>query len=396
MAVGVEYRRESETVKADPNATANAFTASGNAAPFSGHFDVKEGYVEAIVPLARDLAFARSIDLNGAVRYADYSTVGGQTTWKIGAVWEPVEGLRFRGTKSRDIRAPALFELFSPGSEVTNQVTVRGQSPRIPQNSNVGNPDLNPERADTWTVGAVFEPTGIRGLRASVDYFDINIKGAITNLPSSNIGTLCTLGVAQFCSYFTFDANGVATRLRAPTLNLGAFRNQGYDIAVAYNHPFEPLGEGGTIGATFSGTYVAHAFVNTGVPGARAIDRAGENGQQNQGSTPRFRGNLSGTLRNDLFSVTAQLIYISRGHLDNTYNTAPNLTINQNTIKAMTYVNLYGSVNVTKTVELFATVNNVFNTDPPPSPYPILNTGVNGTYYDKIGRAFQIGANLRF
>jgi iron complex outermembrane receptor protein len=397
MAIGVEYRREDETVRADALAAVNAFTASGNAAPFAGKFDVKEGYVEAIVPLARDLHFARQLDLNGAIRYADYSTVDGQTTWKVGAVYEPFDGLRFRTTLSRDIRAPAIWELFSPGSEVTNQVTVRGNSPRVPQNTSRGNPNLDPEKGDTWTAGIVIEPRGaLSGLRASVDYYDIKLSGAITTLTAANLGTLCTQGIQQFCDYFTFDAAGVATRLVAPTLNLGEFRNRGIDGTLAYSVPMSALGSGGRYTTNFSGTYILKALVNTGVPGTAPIDRAGENGQQNLGAIPRFRGNLSTTFATDGWSLTAQMLYVSKGKIDNTYNTRPNLTINDNTIPAVAYVNLYTTVTVNDRANLFLTVNNLLDRDPPPSPYPILNTPVNGQYYDKIGRAFQVGVNVKF
>src|SRR5690606_16204117 len=113
-STGIEWREEEEVLTADAIGGSNGFLSAGNAVPWSGKFDVLEGYVEAIIPLARDAAFARLFDLNAAVRYAEYSTAGGQTAWKIGAVWEPADWLRLRTTRSRDIRAPALNELFSP------------------------------------------------------------------------------------------------------------------------------------------------------------------------------------------------------------------------------------------------------------------------------------------
>src|SRR5262249_27704831 len=123
VATGVEYRDEKEDVTADEIAAAGGFF-TGNNSPYSGSFHVSEGYAEAIVPLARDSAAAKLIDLNLAFRYADYSTVGSMNAWKAGLVWEPVNALRFRVTQSHDIRAPAINELYSPGAEVTNNITM--------------------------------------------------------------------------------------------------------------------------------------------------------------------------------------------------------------------------------------------------------------------------------
>jgi len=410
VAAGFEFRRESQTTIADPIAAANGFTSAGNAAPFSAHFDVKEGYVEAIVPIIRD-SFFHSADLNGAIRYADYSTVGGQTTWKIGGVVEPVKGLRFRATKSRDIRAPALYELYSPGSEVTNTINgiVNGNTgaalastPTIPQNVNQGSANLKPEKADTWTVGMVVEPDGaLRGLRASVDYYDINIKGAIINLNASNIAQLCTNEIksgtrGQFCSYFTFNSAGVPTGLHAPTLNLGSFHNIGIDAALSYSRRLGP----GTVSVSASGTYIRHAFVDTGVPvavgGLGPIDRAGEVGQNNTGGVPKFRGNLSTTYATERWSLTSQWLFISKSKNDNLYNTPLAQAISDNHVPHIWYWNLYGSVKVLPSVEIVGRVDNVLNQDPPAVPYSTLLQPVNGIFYDKIGRSYQIGVNLKF
>jgi iron complex outermembrane receptor protein len=124
VAFGGEYRRETERLTADAIGAANGFLTAGNAVPYGGAFDVKEAYVEATVPLAKDLPLLRSLSINGAFRYADYNTVGGQNAWKAGGTWEPIDGLNIRVARSRDIRAPAINELYSPGSNVSNNVTL--------------------------------------------------------------------------------------------------------------------------------------------------------------------------------------------------------------------------------------------------------------------------------
>lgn len=393
VAFGGEYRRESQIVGADPASARGVFNFAGNIGVFSGNFDVKEAYFETIVPLARDMKFAHMLDINAAVRYADYSSVGGQTNWKIGGVYEPVEGLRFRATRSRDIRAPAIFELAGPGSVTRNVMTVNGITARIPVNVVVGNPNLKAERGDTFTAGVVIEPRMLSRLRASIDYYDINLKGAITSFSSTTIGTLCTLGEAQFCDYISFDAARNPTSILAPIQNIGSFRNKGIDGLISYSLPLG--GADTSLTATFSGTYVLNALVNSGAPGSAPIDRAGENGSVNQGAMPRFRANGSLTYRQPEFSITAQGVFTSSGTIDNSYNTAPGLTINDNHVPAIGYMNLYSTVNITSRMQFNFSINNVFNQDPPPVPNVVFSTPTNGQYYDKIGRAFQAGINLK-
>ncbi len=128
------------------------FALVANVGPFAGEFDVVEGYVETIVPLARDAPRSPTRSISTAPLPRRLRTVGGQTNWKVGGVYEPFEGLRLRATRSRDIRAPAIWERGGPGSIIVNLITVRGVSACIPQNVTVGNPNLLPERGDTFTA----------------------------------------------------------------------------------------------------------------------------------------------------------------------------------------------------------------------------------------------------
>jgi iron complex outermembrane receptor protein len=410
VAVGGEYRKETQKLTADAVGSANGFLTAGNAVPYSGEFNVKEAYIEATVPLAKEVPFLYSLDINGAARYADYSTVGGQTAWKIGGVWEPFEGFNLRVARSRDIRAPAINELVSPGSNVSNNVTlvVDGVTKNavIPQNTSLGNPNVGPEFANTFTAGLAWRGRGaLRGFGLSVDYYNIEIKDAITNLSTANIATLCGQGQTSFCNFFSYapdlntaDPNDrIQTGLVAPSLNVGAFKQEGIDMTLNYNTSAGFLGEGGRYSMAASGTYILHALVDSGT-GAAPIDRSGENGWANLGSIPTFRGNLSQTIGSDAWELTLQTIYISKGKQDVTYNTSPTTTINDNTVPAVVYFNLYGKIwaGDAKKYEFFWAVNNLLDKDPPATPYIILNGPVNGQYYDKVGRNFMAGVKLRF
>ncbi|MBA16905.1 MAG: TonB-dependent receptor [Sphingomonas sp.] len=410
VAVGGEYRRETQKLTADPVATNNGFLTAGNAVPYSGSFDVKEGYIEATVPLAANTPGLQRLDLNGAVRYADYSSVGGQTAWKVGGVWEPFDGFNIRVARSHDIRAPAINELASPGSNVTNNVTlvVDGVTKNavIPQNTSAGNPNAEAEYADTWTAGFAYRGRGaLSGFGLSADYYHITIGNAITNLSTVNIANLCSSGDSYFCSLFTYgpdtstaDPNDrIHTGLVAGSLNVGAFEQEGIDATLSYRTSAGFLGQGGRYSMSASGTYIFHAYVDSGT-GAAPVDRAGENGWANLGAIPTFRGNLSQTIGSDGWELTLQTIFISKGVQDVTYNTLPTNTINTNRVPPVTYFNLFGKIFAgdDQEFEFFWAVNNLFDKDPPPTPYIILNGPVNGQYYDKVGRNFMVGARMRF
>ncbi|MEZ5709978.1 MAG: TonB-dependent receptor [Blastomonas sp.] len=406
VAVGGEYRRETEVLTSDPIGAVNGFQTAGNYPPYSGKFDVVEGYIEATVPVFDML------DLNGAVRYADYSTVGGQTAWKLGGVFEPFNGFNIRVSRSRDIRAPAINELFSPGGNVTNTVvlaitdngTTKTKSATIPQNTSKGNPNVGPEFANTWTAGFAYRGSGaLSGLGISADYYNIKIKGAITNLSTVNIANLCNQGDQFFCNLFTYgvDPNApnerIHTNLIAGAQNVGGFEQEGIDMTLSYTSNVGFMGDGGRYSMNASGTYIFNAIVDTGT-GAAPIDRAGENGWANLGAIPTFRGNLSQTLGNDDLEVTLQTIFISGGKQDATYNTAATNTINDNTVPDIVYFNLFGKfmVGEDKDFEFFWAINNLLDKDPPATPYIILNGPVNGQYYDKVGRNYMAGVRVRF
>lgn len=404
VATGVEYRDEEEEVTADEIAAAGGYF-TGNNSPYSGSFDVSEGYVETIIPLAREAKFAELIDLNLAYRYAEYSTVGGMEAWKAGLVWEPFDFLRFRVSQSRDIRAPAINELYSPGAAVTNNITminindVGAANPTvrnyvIPQRTAGGDPNVEAEEGDTTTIGFVLSPHDgpLAGFNFSIDYYDIQLDKAITNLNGSNIANLCISGVLAFCDLFTFNAAGDPIALNAGSINLGSFQQNGYDLQLDYSHELF----NGTWSIGYTGTFVTESIVDTGLPGAAPVDRAGEHGAANFAAVPDLRGNLSTTFKTATWSGTLQAVHVSSGRLDNLYNTPGNPTINRNDIPSYVLFNLYGSYNLGEKIRLFGSIRNALDRDPVLTPYTVLNSPVYGAYYDKVGRQYSLGLDVRF
>jgi len=245
LAVGGEYRSDRIVSTTDPVSLVNGFwTLNGSA--LSGSVNVKEGYGEIAVPVFADSAIGHALDLNGAIRRTDYSTSGAVTTWKLGAVYEPIKGVRFRATRSRDIRAPNLSELFGPRTRrtigLTDPLTGLQTNPTVITGSN---PDLSVEAADSWTVGAALTPRGgfLGRFRMSVDYYNIKVKNAIGTLGAQTLAERCNQGVTQFCALITRDpSTNTILEVQDVYLNSNELRTKGFDIEFQYRQPLGALG----------------------------------------------------------------------------------------------------------------------------------------------------------
>ena len=268
---GLEYRRETQKVTQDPlGAQEGAFFFTYGPSSEAA-FNVKEGFVEALVPILNDKPFAKVLQFEAADRVSDYDTIGRTNAWKLGAQWAPSDDFRFRIMRASSVRAPNLTELYSPGTtsagyyDPCSALYVNlGSSTRaancaklgIPANyvdslaeearliNNVGNPNLSPETARSWTVGGVLTPRQLPGLRLSVDWWSTDIDGAINALPVQTIingcvdaasisNTLCPLVVRGNSVYGggTSDPHAI-TVVHVSPLNIGVLRTEGSTFRV--------------------------------------------------------------------------------------------------------------------------------------------------------------------
>jgi outer membrane receptor protein involved in Fe transport len=225
--------------------------------PIHASQNVWEVAAEAEVPVLKDIPLVQAFDLNLAGRYTDYSVSGSVQTWKIGFNWNAVDSLRFRGTASIDIRAPTLDDLFRPPTLLQNVFTdLHVPDPTKPQVPNPqylsgtttfssqGNPNLVPEVARTYTVGAVWTPDFVPGLTMSLDYFRIHMANAIGLLaPSTTIQTLCEAsgGTSIYCGNYQrplpfsdHTSANFATKLFTFNLNTASTKTEGWDFESNY------------------------------------------------------------------------------------------------------------------------------------------------------------------
>ena len=243
VAAGVEYRNYHASLD-DDLLTRNGGT-SGNTPtqPFSGGYDVVEGFGEITAPLVQNRPFFQNLEVNGGIRYSHYNVAAptspsyNTTTWKAGASWQPIGAVRLRGVYQHAVRAPNINELFAPAFHPETRLTVDPSQPNSPlANANLraiclaqgasaasigfidapsasqvdatlgGNIGLKPEKSDSYTLGAVIQPKGIlSGLSITVDYYHIKITDAISQPGPSDVIKGCFGNIIV-------DANGnVAT-----------------------------------------------------------------------------------------------------------------------------------------------------------------------------------------
>lgn len=405
LAFGAEYRREAVSGSLNPDAPNNLGFLYGNYRVTTGDFDVKEAFVETVFPVYD------GIDLNGALRVTDYSTSGTVVTWKLGGTWQVIDDFKIRVTRSRDIRAPNLNDLFAPGTARTNTVNVpvAGGGTRADTflEQITGNLNLAPEVARTWGVGGVFTPTFLPGFAASVDYFDIALGGAIATLTAQTTANLCfEQNVAAQCAQIAFAApNDISTITLVP-FNFSSVKVRGIDFEASYR---APLGDGNlTLRAV-----VSHYIDNITDNGINApIDLAGQNAGGGD-ATPSWNYRLSANYDMESWSLNIVGRGFSSGVYSNNFiecqtgcplSTPDFRTINTNTIDGQWYLDmsLTKRFDIASTeAEVFLYVRNVLNTDPvlvgngPTGDNTPAYPQTNRNLYDVLGRVFRMGVRLK-
>lgn len=395
LATGAEYRTEKAVAVADAISQLSQFYA-GNFKNFSGKYNAKEVYGEIGVPVFKDGALGRSLNLNAAARYTDYSVSGGVTTWKGGLRYEPVEGVELRLTRSRDIRAPNLQELFQPGL-VTNQAVndpVNGNAQVRFMQTVGGNLNLKPEKADTLTLGLVLQPTFANGLRASVDFYDIKIKDAISTYSAQFVVNQCNAGLTQFCQFITRDANRALTAITLAPFNAQLEQARGIDFELSYT---KPVGDG-TLDLRALANYVDKLNI---VTPTTTITRAGEVGN-NTGAAegvPHWRGVASVTYDSAKFTAQLKARLIGAGVYDDAWGPT---FIDRRSAPAIAYLDAYADFKmdrISKGSLFYVAVDNLLNTAPPivvtSDNGNTVGAGTNPFLYDLIGRTFRVGFRFK-
>jgi outer membrane receptor protein involved in Fe transport len=417
VAGNFEHRQDSINVVTDSFSYTGGHIL-GNLPSLAGSESVTEGALETVVPLAKDLSWAKSLDLNAAARYTDYSVSGNVTTWKLGVVYKPIQDITFRATRSLDIRAPNLFELFKPQSYGAGNPTVI--DPFLPGSPayaisgyfiSTGNPDLQPERAHAWGVGIVLEPRFIPNFTASIDFWDVDVKDAISSLTPQQIVNGCFSGqLASACGNIVRDpTTGLITSVYVKSVNLATQDVDGLDVETSYHFALADLS------ANLRGDVSLHGFAtfyfknyqyNTFAP---ATDEVGVDAVTSTGQAepPHWKTSLTAAYSLSPIEVSLTGRAISGGVIDSTYiqctigcpaATPYNATINNNSIPGRFYLD--GSIAYQlhlgdSSGQVFFSVKNILNTNPPPIPGAFYaNQSSSSSFYDVLGTVMRLGVRF--
>lgn len=405
VAVGAEARWEEFVSSRDAVTTAGAFGIPVFTSDLTGGFDVKEAFGEIALPVL-DAEGVLKLDLNGAARYSDYSNSGGIWSWKVGGTARLFNDLLLRATRSRDIRSPSIGDLFAVRrinvAALVDRDTV-GRAGVIPgYNANPatvttfsgGNPDLVPEIGKTLTVGGSFSPSFFRGFNLSVDYFDIDISGAIVTLTATNLTFACSQGNQAACDRITRDpTTQTVTEARSNAQNIANIQTRGVDIEMSYLLRMSDLSENmpGSLRLRALATYTDRFIQSTGIP--PIVNTAGDVGDAVAGGLPKWRATFGATYQNDDVGLDLRVRYVDGGKfnqllVDNPATAGTEGLIN-NDISSRTYVDLGAQFKVLDRFTFFGNVNNLFDVDPP------ISTAGN-IHYDIVGTYFTFGARVNF
>jgi iron complex outermembrane recepter protein len=455
LAVNFGYEHRMDSVTFNPDAA----ETSGDLAGFSGalvnineHYDIDEGFLELRLPIAHNQPGVYDLTTDVGYRYSDYDTTGSTNTYKFEVQYAPVQDARLRFSFDRAIRAPNLIELFvapsfgqedvvgidpcagvptaslaqcehtgvTPAQYAVNPRTgvnsitqcVSGQCGQVIE----GNSQLQPETADTWSLGLTLTPTALPGFSASLDYYHIKLTDEVGNYPFATILSGCLLQDNPiYCSQIVRTPAGSLVGATVAgggyflqkDFNLGVSIVSGFDVGINYRHALP--GNWGSFSASLNGAYLWHD-TTTPYPGSGSFDCAGLFGStcDNGSVNPRWRHNLRLTWETPLnVLLSAQWRFIGPTTFDNNDNNPLLLYAEEGAydqynarIPGYSYLDLTAVWHAAKELELRAGVTNVLDKDPPIVPSADIsgNSGPANSFaaYDYLGRQVFIAFTAKF
>lgn len=460
FAIGGEYRKVSARSTPDgPSQIQGEVLGTGARTPADfGQITTKEAFAELIVPLVEDVPFIYKLTAEGGVRYSDYSTTGGSTTWKAGGGYEPIKGFKFRGMYQRAVRSPNIAELFaSPVQGLGNlnpdpcQGAISGGLAALcvatgaPSNTigsipaptsgqinvtTAGNRDLDVERARTYTLGGVLTPTFLPGFSLTVDYFNIVVKDAITQPGQGDILNGCysaalnpSFANNSFCQLIqrnpltgSLNGAGETPGVILSYSNLGVIETAGIDFGVTQRARLQDAGINvpGTLSLGFNATWLDYYHFQA-TPNAINRDCTGYYSTNCTNPRPEWKWNGRVTYSQEMFDISLLWNHVNSVAIEPFRATAtqPLTTAQPGGPNPATLLDAYERIDAydyfdlalrflpTDQFEMTLTVDNLFDKKPPLVGSTVGGTAFNSgntfpTTYDAIGRAYTIGARLKF
>jgi len=441
--IGLEWRYSSAQYIPDQYLATGEPTGFNYSYPTKGNESVKEIFGELRVPLVKDVMLIKSLTANGAFRNSCYDLAGTGCVWtySAGGDWKVVDDVAFRGQFQRAIRAPNVGELFGGSALNFNSNTIDpcgSQEPVAQQTaqlktlciatgvpaSNVwttvvqdvsklvgytqgGNPNLAAEASDTLTLGAVFTPTFIPGLQASIDWYSIDVKNAISAFGGNVQAVLNTCYSAtntdptiQSCAVINRDATGTITApyyVNLGNVNLLFLKSMGVDVGA--NYAFDPgyalLNSDSTITINTQWTIAAESSSGANTAGAIIRNCVGKFGGTCLEPEPMWKGVTNIYYNDGPLTVDLRWRFLSSVTDDRYfYNSTPLNQMTNPVIPNYHYFDVSASYDIADNLTFSAGINNIFALKPP---VPAKNNYGNTwpATYDAFGQTFFINLTAR-
>jgi outer membrane receptor protein involved in Fe transport len=459
FVVGAEYRQDDLFYDQDDDVTLG-YTFYNAIPTFDApKSKVKEAFVEFRIPIVKDVPFLQELEVSAAARVSDYSIGNTGTVWAYNAsgIWSPIDGLRFRGNYGRSVRAPNQVELFSPfgqnfapgfsdpcssinigagsanradncaaagrpgGTDATINPTFGTEPAPVPgpydfryssslEIKSGGNPDLEAETSDSYTLGFVATPAFLPGFSASVDWYKITVNKVITGVAAQTIVNSCYDQAAgnPFCDLFERAPPGGATSgeqefrilegslLQGP-VNFAKLLAKGVDVEIAYRGNFFNFAK---LDTRFTYTHVLElsTFLNPVDPGRKNVI-VGKHGGELGDPEDSFNWNVS--LERGRFTLGYKMRYLSPMYL-NTYEDFNGVQgrdpenadyADQKKYPAVFYHNARLGIDATKNFNFYMGVDNITNKEPP---LGLTGIGAGSAIYNARGRFYYAGVVAKF
>ena len=442
---GVEQRKERLVLETDTEFS--TFDLAGQGGPtigVSGSLDVSEYFGEVRVPLIEGKPFSDQLTVSASYRYSDYSTNKKTNTYGLGTEWAPVREYRLRGSYQHAVRHANVTELFQPqgnnlfgmdsdpcGSSpkkgggfnpptaTAAQCANTGVTPAQYGSANLfspagqynflqgGNTELNPETANSFTLGLVMTPA--KNLTGTIDWWVIKVDDVISNAPPSSLLASC-LNTGAGCNAIQRDSTGSLWALPSGKIialneNLGGYNTSGIDFGLNYGYSIGPMG---TLGFNFLGTWL-NKWEFEPIKGGGKFDCAGFFGpqcSQAKGPLPTWRHKVRGTWATP-WDVQLALTWRHIAKVKNeSLNSSPLLNAptdeTDKELGARDYIDFALAWNINKTFTLRAGINNIFDKDPPIVSSILADPAIFGNgntfpqMYDTLGRLVFVNAVAKF
>ena len=412
MAVGAEARTEyGETI--NDSLILQSLLTDPSGLNTSGSYSLEEYYAEIILPIYS------TAELQFATRTSEYSTFGSNTTSEFGFEIFATDTFTLRGSYSEAFRAPTTPGLYGGQSttfpEVTDPCAQLGKGDgetkaeyatrlaTLPGCSTVGNgyvtdqdqlnaliggnPNLQPEKAESSTLGFVFTP--VDGLDITLDFYQVEIKETIGTYGSQVILDQCaTTGSATFCDLITrYEAPPSlkyhVLEIKNLLTNVGEESYNGVDFYMNYDSPDLVNGWNYSLGYLIAYT---NKFEETIL--GTATEYAGTQVEDKFGLIPEIRASGYMTWSKDFLSIEYNLRYIGEAEEENYGGTLWD-------VDSITYHDVKFNFSIGDNFLVTLGINNILGTEP-----PFVDSAFNGNTslenYDMSGQFKYLRLSMSF